>query len=98
MIGANTAAVRVAEGGRIVIPAEYRKILGLKVGDEVILVLEGEEVRLLTRRQAIKRAQEMVRRYVPEGRSLSEELIAERRAEVEREEREWREQREQREQ
>ena len=94
MTVAGSTAVRVAEGGRIVIPAEYRKALGLKVGDEVILMLEGEEIHLLTLRQAIKRAQEMVRRYVPEGRSLSDELIAERRAEVEREEREEREWRE----
>ena len=80
-----STAVRVAEGGRIVIPAEYRKALGLKVGDEVILVLEGEEVHLLTPRQAIKRAQDMVRRHVPEGVSLVDELIAERRAEAARE-------------
>ncbi len=51
----------------------------------VILVLEGEEVHLFTPRQAIKRAQDMVRRYVPEGVSLVDELIAERRAEAARE-------------
>ncbi len=76
---------KLAEGGRIVIPAEYRKALGLHVGDEVILRLEEGEVRLLTPRQAIRRAQAVVRRYVGERRSLVEELIAERRAEAERE-------------
>src|SRR5207248_1933421 len=80
-----TTRVKVAEGGRIVIPAEYRKRLGVQVGDNVILQLDDGEIRLFTVREAIRRAQEMVRRYVPEGVSLVDELIAERRAEAARE-------------
>ena len=72
---------KLAEGGRIVIPAEYRQALGLHVGDELILRLEDGEVRIFTARQAIKRAQELVRRYIPQNRSLADELIAERRRE-----------------
>ena len=72
---------KLAEGGRIVIPAEYRQALGLQIGDEIILRLEDGEVRVFTPGQAIKRAQELVRRYIPEGRSLADELIAERRLE-----------------
>ncbi len=72
---------KLAEGGRIVIPAEYRQALGLHVGDELILRLENGEVRIFTTRQAIRRAQELVRRYIPQKRSLSDELIAERRKE-----------------
>lgn len=71
---------RVAEGGRIVLPAEYRRALGLRIGDEVILHLENGEVRILTPQEAIRRAQTLVRRSIPQGRSLSDELIAERRA------------------
>jgi AbrB family looped-hinge helix DNA binding protein len=70
---------KLAEGGRIVIPAEYRQALGLHVGDELILRLEDGEVRIFSSRQAIKRAQELVRRYIPQNRSLADELIAERR-------------------
>ncbi len=80
-----TTRVKVAEGGRVVIPAEYRKQLGLRAGDNVILQLDDGEIRLYTVREAIRRAQEMVRRYVPEGVSLVDELIAERRAEAARE-------------
>ena len=58
--------------------------MGLKPGDEVILALEDGEVRLLTPRRAIERAQALVRRYVPEGRSLVEELLRERREEASR--------------
>ena len=74
---------KLAEGGRIVIPVEYRQALGLHVGDEVILRLEDGEVRIFTPQQAIKRAQELVRRYVPEERSLSDELLEERKMERE---------------
>jgi len=76
---------KLAEGGRIVIPAEYRRALGLNVGDRVVLQLDDGEVRLFSQPEAIRRAQELVRRYVPDGVSLVDELIAERRAEAERE-------------
>ncbi|MDQ6660692.1 MAG: AbrB/MazE/SpoVT family DNA-binding domain-containing protein [Chloroflexota bacterium] len=72
---------KISEGGRIVIPVEYRQALGLHVGDEVILRLDNGEVRITTPRQAIKHAQDLIRRYIPQGRSLSDELIAERRLE-----------------
>lgn len=72
----------LSQGGRIVIPAGYRKALGLKPGDEVVLVLEGNEVRLVTPRQAVKRAQLLVRQFVPKGRALADELIKDRRHEV----------------
>ena len=75
---------KLGEGGRVVIPAQYRKALGLKPGDDVVLVLQDGEVRLLTPQQAVRRALALVRRYIPEGRSLSEELLRERREEAAR--------------
>lgn len=72
----------IAKSGRIVIPAQYRKALGIKPGDEVILALEDTGVRLYTRRQAVKDAQALVRQYVPLGRNLSQELVEERRLEA----------------
>ena len=72
----------IREGGRLVIPAAYRKALGLKPGDEVLLTLEDGEIRVVGTRQAIARAQTLIRRYIPEGRSLSEELIEGRREEA----------------
>jgi AbrB family looped-hinge helix DNA binding protein len=80
-----TEVTKLSAGGRIVIPARFRKALGVETGDELIVVLEEEELRIFTRRQAIKRAQGMLRRYIPEGRSLVDELIQERRAEAARE-------------
>ena len=78
-------STKIAEGGRLVIPAEHRRELGLEVGDEVIIrVVEGE-LRILTRGEAVKRAQGLVRRSVKGNRSLVDELSAERRAEAKRE-------------
>lgn len=75
---------RIRQGGRLVIPASYRKALGLNPGDEAVLVLEEGEIRVVSRREAVKRAQSLVRRYVGKGRTLSEELIRGRREEAAR--------------
>ncbi|WP_447974938.1 AbrB/MazE/SpoVT family DNA-binding domain-containing protein [Nitrospira sp. Kam-Ns4a] len=72
----------LSQGGRVVIPADYREALGLKPGDDVMLFLEENEVRLITPHQAVKRAQSLVRQYVPPGRTLTEELLKDRRQEV----------------
>ncbi len=74
----------IREGGRLVIPAAYRKELGLKPGDEVLLTLEDGEIKVVSTRHAIARAQGMLRHYTPQGRSLTEELIKERREEAAR--------------
>lgn len=66
------------------IPAELRRALGLRQGDEVILVLEADGLRLRTVEAAVKRAQDLVGHSVPRDVSLSDELIAERRDEERR--------------
>ena len=74
---------KINEQGRLVIPAECRQAAGLKPGEEVIIEVLGEgELRLRTKRQAIRRAQEIVARRVPKERDLASELIAERRSEA----------------
>jgi AbrB family looped-hinge helix DNA binding protein len=78
-------AVKIGPGGRIVIPAQLREKLGVKPGDTIWLEEDNEQVRISSVRQAIRHVQELVRQYVPEGVSLVDELIAERRAEAQRE-------------
>jgi bifunctional DNA-binding transcriptional regulator/antitoxin component of YhaV-PrlF toxin-antitoxin module len=68
-----------------VIPAQFRKALGILEGDTLMMTLDDGMIRILTPQKVIQRVQEMVRRYVPEGVSLADELIAERRAEAARE-------------
>jgi len=71
--------MRVNENGRIVIPATFRKRLGIRIGDEVVLQLEDDELRIITLKCNIERAQRLVRKHVKPGTSLVDELIAERR-------------------
>ncbi|MHB8575788.1 MAG: AbrB/MazE/SpoVT family DNA-binding domain-containing protein [Dehalococcoidia bacterium] len=76
---------RIGEGGRLVIPTMLRQALGMQSGDKVLLEIDGDELHVLTVKAGVQRAQAIMRKYVPEGRMLSEELIAERRAEAARE-------------
>lgn len=78
-------SMKMSEGGRVVIPVEIRRELGLKDGDIVLWELGDGEARLTTKAARIKRAQALVRKHVPAGVSLSAELIAERRREARRE-------------
>lgn len=71
--------LRVNENGRVVIPAQFRKALGINAGDEVVVRLEDDELRITTLKHRIERARRRIRRYVKPGRSLADELIAERR-------------------
>ncbi len=71
---------KLGKDGRLVIPAPYRKALGIEPGDNVMLVLGDGELRMMSTSGAVKRAQSLVRQYVGAGRRLSEELIRERRS------------------
>lgn len=77
--------VKIGEGGRIVIPSDYRKALQLNIGDELLLHLDHNRMILMTRKQAIAYVQERMSEYSTEGRVLSEELIKERKDEAESE-------------
>ena len=79
---------KLDSAGRLVIPAAYRKIMGLKAGDEVMLRLDREEMRVFSREVAVSRAKALVRKHFPGDGPLSDRLIAERRAEAAREEEE----------
>lgn len=72
-------STRVNRNGRVVIPASFRKRLGIRPGDEVVLRIEGDELRITTLRRNLDRAQRLVRKHVRAGTSLVDELIAERR-------------------
>ena len=81
----NETRARITQRGLVAIPAAHRRALGLKIGDEIILRLVGSELHIFGRAEAVRRAQEMVRRHVKKGRSLVKELSAEPRAESARE-------------
>ena len=77
---------KMNQQGRVVIPVECRVAAGIKPGDELLIEAVGEgELRLRTRRQALKEAQAIVARYIPKGRDLVQEFIEDRRKEAARE-------------
>ena len=80
-----TQRVRIIEGGKLVIPAAMRRELGIATGDTVLVDVAEGELRVRSLSTALKRAQAILRRHVPEGVSLADELIADRRREAERE-------------
>ncbi|MBM3558281.1 MAG: AbrB/MazE/SpoVT family DNA-binding domain-containing protein, partial [Alphaproteobacteria bacterium] len=82
-------AIRAKLGaqGRVVIPASVRAAVGLKPGDEILISVEDEGVRIATVLANLRRVQKMLRPYKPKQGLASDELIAERRREVAAEER-----------
>ena len=74
--------VGVGPAGRVVIPAAYREALGIGEGDTVVMRIEGDELHLISDATEVRRVREMIARYVPEGVSLVDELLRERRREV----------------
>ena len=74
----------IQKDGGLIIPPAYLKTLRLKPGDEVLLSLEDEEIRIVSTRQAVARAQALVRRYIPKERNLSGEMIKDRREQAAR--------------
>ncbi|MBI4922909.1 MAG: AbrB/MazE/SpoVT family DNA-binding domain-containing protein [Devosia nanyangense] len=60
--------------------------MGIAEGQTLVGEVSDGELRLMSRDTAVRKAQALVRKYVPEGVSLVDELIAERRAEAQREE------------
>ena len=83
--GLRPTKVRLGPDGRVVIPAPFREALGLKEGDVLFASIDEGEIHLLTSRAAMRRAQAIVRQFVPAGVSLVDELIEDRRKEVEHE-------------
>ena len=76
----------IGPGGRVVIPAAYRKALEVDEGDYIVMQMDGDELRVVNDEKEFARVQAMIASYVPEGVSLVDELIAERRREAAAEE------------
>lgn len=77
--------VRIAAGGRIVIPAEVRQELGVKEGDELILSPSESGYRMSTVEQVVREAQAYFRQFKRPGVSVVDGLLEERRQEVAKE-------------
>lgn len=81
-----SAAVEVSLGrqGRLVIPAQLRRSLGLEEGDRLVVRQEADRL-VLEKPEQIKQRLKARFARVPVERRLVEELIAERRVQSQRE-------------
>jgi antitoxin PrlF len=77
----NVQRGKLVSGGRLQLPAEMRKALSLGDGDTVLLEMVDGEIHVRPLRDAVSRVQARLREYIPADVSLSDELIADRRAE-----------------
>ncbi len=68
------------------IPAKLRRALRLEAGETLVARVEDDRLILERPRAALARLQRTFKEAVPEGVSLADELLADRRAEVRREE------------
>jgi AbrB family looped-hinge helix DNA binding protein len=71
--------MRLGAKGRLVIPAAIRETLGMAENEVIDLRVVDGELRIVTLRATIRRAQEWARQNIPPGVSLADELSAERR-------------------
>lgn len=77
--------VKVGPNGRIVLPAEIRRKMGVAPGDIVVLEYrKNGTLQIVSRREAVRQAQALVRKFVGKDRRLSQELSDERRKEAAR--------------
>jgi AbrB family looped-hinge helix DNA binding protein len=80
--------LKVGAKGRVLLPAEMRAALGLAEGDVIIAWLKDGELRVHSHLHGLHKIQDTARALASGSTYASEELIAERRAEVAKEEEE----------
>jgi len=69
-------------GGRIVVPAGFRRALGVGAGQELVMSLDDGFVRLQTIDAALEQVRAIARRRRRNDASVVDEFIAERRREA----------------
>jgi AbrB family looped-hinge helix DNA binding protein len=77
--------LRIGAQGRVVIPAEMRRELGIEPGETLMARVESHRLVLERRDEILARLRRETRGTRAEGASVVDELIAERRAEARRE-------------
>jgi len=78
-------SAKIINGGKLVIPAHFRRETGIAAGGTVVVELTKGELRICSLSSAIKKAQAIVREVVPDDVSLVDRPMGDRRAESKRE-------------
>jgi len=70
----------VSPSGRISLPADFRKALGLERGGDVLLELDGRDIRIRMVQESVARAQALARRLFADRPNVSaDDFLAHRR-------------------
>lgn len=84
--------VNVSDHGTVEVPADLLREAGMRIGDRLVIEPDDEgRLVIRTYAQMVRDVQARFRGLVPAGRSLVDELIAERRADAAREDTEFQE-------
>jgi AbrB family looped-hinge helix DNA binding protein len=75
----------IGKSGRLVIPVQYRRALGLTEGDGVMISLKNNHIEISLIDESIKKAQKIVSKYLQSDSDLVEMLINERKEDVQNE-------------
>lgn len=74
--------VNVLPNGRLVLPANMRRQLGVERGGQIVAEIDGDVVRLTTADRSLDEARALFLSFVTDPASLADEVIADRRAEA----------------
>lgn len=80
-----SVSVKVSATGRMSLPSEVRKALGLKGPGHLVITMDDGALTLRTMAQSLEQVRALARPYAPRDHLASEALIAERREEAKRE-------------
>lgn len=80
----NAQRGRLVSGGRLQLPSDVRRELGLADGDQVVMRVVDGELHIRPARDVLKRIQALLRPYAPPAGSVADELISDRRVEATR--------------
>lgn len=74
--------VSIDAAGRVVVPARFRRALGLTSGQSLVIGFDGDVITLRTIDAVVERAQAIARRRRKEHGSVVDAFIAQRRADA----------------
>jgi AbrB family looped-hinge helix DNA binding protein len=74
MVNVMDVRTHIDNNGRLLIPVELRKKYNLNNGSAVVIRIIDNEIKIVNISQMITEAQDLIRKYIPEGTDLVAEL------------------------
>lgn len=73
---------RVTESGRLSLPADVRRLVGLENGGDVVIELDGQTIRVRTVDEVVADAQALMRELLGDRKLTVDDFLADRLAET----------------